>query len=143
MEPIWSIKAIRCVCALIRPVLSTKTTQTLPVYLTVTLCCKQTKANRRPKAPALQCTFPKDNCRVLRPGRRGFYSLVSSDCLKSSDKTLCRCTGRPRHPALQSDPVARQKDSEQQEKISRAIENWLQVHHFQNPIKDITSCRSR
>lgn len=41
MKPIMSIKAIRCVCVLIHPVLPTKTTQALPVYLTVALCCKQ------------------------------------------------------------------------------------------------------
>lgn len=86
MKPVWNIKATRCVCALIRLARSTKTAQALPVCLTITLSCNQTQKQIQKRS--LQHSFPKDSCSVLRPGCRGFYSLVNLDCLKSFDKTV-------------------------------------------------------
>lgn len=79
----------------------------------------------------------------LRPRCREIYSLVNSNCLKSSDKTLYSCTHCPHHPILWPTPQPGRKTQSKRKKIFRATENRLQVHHFQNLIKDITSCRSR
>lgn len=87
-----------------------------------TLLQANTEANRKMKLAAPQNTFPKDNCRVLRPGCRGFYSLVNSNCLKSSVKTVALQMRQLSPSPCSAVQPCGQEDSEQLEQISRAIE---------------------
>lgn len=107
MKPVWSIKAVRCVCVLILHQ-NHPGSPCLPLSLQA-----NPKAKRKMKLPALQWTFST----VFEIRGTSFHTPVNSDWFKSADKPFCRCTGHPHS--------AGQKDSEQLDRISRAMENRL------------------